>query len=43
MNLEEQKKLSEIFCNIAQPLATLIVGIATIKSTKKGVKRRMRK
>jgi hypothetical protein len=44
MNLDDLKKLSEIFNNFAQPIATLIVGYigskyVSKKSSKKGKKK----
>lgn len=44
MNLEEIKKLSEIFNNIAQPITTIIVGVLSLKiNTKQNSKKRKRK
>ena len=43
MNLDEMKKLSEIFNNIAQPIATLVVGILGLKAIPKKSSKRKRK
>ena len=43
MNLDDLKKLSEIFNNFAQPIATLIVGYIGSKYVSKKSKKRKKK
>ncbi len=43
MNLEDIKKLSEIFNNFAQPIVTLIVAVVGYKATKKVSKSKKRR
>lgn len=43
MNLDELKKLSEIFNNFAQPLATVIASVVAKQVVSKNSKRRKKK